>query len=179
MNNSKTSVALIGFMGTGKTAVGRLIAGKLNKRFVELDAVIEEKAGKTINRIFRDGEIAFREMEIEAVKEVAHRKNQVIACGGGVALNRINIDRLKQNAVIIYLTASPAAVFKRTSGGSNRPLLETDDKLSRIKELLKFRRPFYERAADITVNTTRTDIEAVAGEIIKQLRDYESFTIEK
>lgn len=162
-------------MGTGKTVVGQLLAEKLNKRFIELDAVIEQRAGKTIGRIFRDGEIAFREMEIEAVKEVVHRKNQVIACGGGVVLNRINIDRLKQNAVIVYLTASPAAIFKRTSDDTSRPLLETDDKLSRIKELLKFRRPFYERAADITVRTTFASLSEVTAEIMDKLREHEGF----
>jgi shikimate kinase len=168
---NKTSIALIGFMGTGKTAVGRLLAATLKKRFIELDAVIEEKAGKTVSQIFRDGEIAFRELEIEAVKEVSRYRNQVIACGGGVALNRINIDRLRQEAVIVYLTASPLTVLQRASDSKSRPLLEnTGDRLSRIKELIKFRRPFYERAADITVNTSRSDIASVVNKIIEKLK---------
>ena len=80
----KTSIALIGFMGVGKTAVGKALAGKLNKRFVELDALIEQKAGKSIPEIFQqDGEIAFRELEIEVTKEVSEDKSLVIACGGG------------------------------------------------------------------------------------------------
>jgi shikimate kinase len=170
----KTSVALIGLMGTGKTAAGKLLAEKLNKRFVELDAYIENKAGKSVNEIFGDGEIAFREMEIAAVKEISTNKNQVIACGGGVVLNRINIDRLKQDAVIVYLTASPGVIMKRTMGDTGRPLLNTPDRLQRINDLLKFRRPLYERAADITVGTSRSNIEAVVAEIIDKLKSYES-----
>jgi shikimate kinase len=170
----KTSVALVGFMGTGKTAAGKLLAEKLNKRFVELDAYIENKAGKSVNEIFKDGEIAFREMEIAAVKEVSAKENQVIACGGGVVLNRINIDRLKQHAVIVYLTASPGVIMKRTMGDNSRPLLNTPDRLQRISDLLKFRRPFYERAADITVGTSRSNIEAVVAEIMEKVKSYES-----
>ena len=169
----KSSVALIGFMGTGKTAAGKLLAEKLGKRFIELDAFIEKKAGKSVNEIFKDGELAFREMEIAAVKEVSAGKNQVIACGGGVVLNRINIDRLKQQAIIVYLTATPGVIMRRTTG-AERPLLNTPDRLQRIHELLKFRRPFYERAADITVSTSRSNVNAVVSEIIEKLKVYES-----
>jgi shikimate kinase len=102
----KTNIALIGFMGTGKTAVGRLLAEKLNKKFLEQDSLIEQKAGKSIPEIFRqNGEISFRELEIAATKEIAREQNAVIACGGGVVLNKINIDRLKESSVVVYLTA--------------------------------------------------------------------------
>ncbi len=167
----KTSVALIGFMGSGKTAVGRVLAEKLNKQFVEMDSLIEQKAGKPIPRIFsEDGETAFRELEIEITKEVARGKNQVIACGGGIVLNKINIDRLKDEAVIVYLTASPAVILERTSADKNeRPLLK-NNKAATIDELLKFRKPFYERAADISIDTSKLDINAVADEIITRLK---------
>jgi len=173
----KNSVALIGFMGTGKTVVGKTLAEKLNKRFVELDALIEQKAGKPIPEIFQQGgEIAFRELEIEATREVASQKNLIITCGGGIVLNKINIDRLKQEATIVHLTASPSAILKRTlSDGETRPLLNVPDKTSKIRELLRFRKPFYERAADITINTTKLDIDAVAEEIIVELKKDESF----
>ena len=102
----KSSIALIGFMGTGKTAVGRALAKKLNREFVELDSLIEQRAGKSIPDIFQqDGEIAFRELEIEVTKEVSRAKNLVIGCGGGIVLNKINIDRLRKEARIVYLTA--------------------------------------------------------------------------
>jgi shikimate kinase len=172
----KNSIALIGFMGTGKTAVGRILAGKLGKEFIELDALIEQAAGKPIPEIFRrDGEIAFRELEIAAVKEVAGRANAVIACGGGVVLNTINIDRLREGCVIVCLTASPLAILRRTSGdGGGRPLLAVPDRLRQIQGLLKSRRPFYARAADIAVATSRRSAGAVADKIIEKLGDYES-----
>jgi shikimate kinase len=173
----KTNIALIGFMGTGKTAVGRLLAKKLGRKFIELDSVIEKKAGKSIPEIFmEDGEIAFRELEIEATKEVARKKRAVIACGGGVVLNRINIDRLKEGAVMIHLTAPPSVVLKRTLREvGKRPLLNVDNPLATIHELLKFRKPLYERAADTTINTGRLDISAVAQQIIDKLKQDESF----
>jgi len=139
----KTSLALIGFMGTGKTAVGKLLAQKLGKTFFETDVLIERKAGKSIPEIFRqEGEIGFRELEIEVIKEIAGRKNAVIACGGGAVLNTINIDRLKRECVIVCLAASPEVILKRTSADKDgRPLLAVADRLRQIKELLKFRRP--------------------------------------
>ena len=173
----KTNIALIGFMGTGKTTVGQLLAKKLDREFIELDSLIEQKAGKTIPEIFQqDGEIAFRELEIEATEEVAKREKAVIACGGGIVLNKINIDRLKQRARIVYLTASPRVILKRVaSEAGQRPLLEADNPALTINELLKFRKPFYERAADIKIDTSKLDINAVAEQIIEKLREDESF----
>jgi shikimate kinase len=172
----KSSIALIGFMGTGKTVVGKILAGKLGKDFIELDALIESRAGKSIPDIFRDkGEICFRDLEIEAVREIAGRENAVIACGGGVVLNTINIDRLGRECVIVCLEASPAVILKRTSGAdSNRPLLDVADRLRRVKELLRFRRPLYRRAADVTIPTSRLGPEAVARKIIEKLKEHES-----
>jgi len=174
----KTSIALIGFMGTGKSVVGKILAEKLKKQFIELDEFVEQSAGKSVAEIFNEGEIAFRELEIAAVKEIAGVDNQVIACGGGVVLNRINIDRLQQKAVIVYLTASPGVILKRTAGG-NRPLLNVGDRKARIRELLQFRRPFYERAADVMINTTVISPDEVARQIIEKLKEDESLHFEK
>ena len=173
----KTSIALIGFMGTGKTAVGKALAARLGKEFIELDSLIEQKAGKSIPEIFQqDGEIGFRELEIEATKEVAGRKNAVIACGGGIVLNKINIDRLRKECIIVYLTASPGIILKRISADENeRPLLAVTDRASKIKELMRFRQPFYERAADIKIDTSKLDIDSVAEKIIKKLKENESY----
>ena len=174
----KTSIALIGFMGTGKTAVGKALAQKLGKKFVELDSLIEQKAGKPIPEIFKeDGEVAFRELEIEVTKEVAEKKKAVIACGGGVVLNKINIDRLKKECIIVYLTASPGVILKRTSGDENeRPLLSRQSKALHIQELLRFRKPFYERAADIKIDTSKLAIDSVAEQILKRVKENEGFT---
>jgi len=134
--------------------------------------LIELKAGKTIPEIFQQGgEVAFRELEIGVTKEVSEKKNAVIACGGGVVLNKINIDRLKEECLIVYLTASPRVILKRTSGDKNdRPLLKVVDRASEIQRLLKFRKPFYERAADITINTSKLDINSVVEQIIGEVK---------
>ncbi|MBI2329447.1 MAG: shikimate kinase [Chloroflexi bacterium] len=174
----KTNIALIGFMGTGKTAVGRALAKKLNRKFIELDSLIEQKAGKSIPEIFQqDGEIAFRELEIGVTKEIAAMRKAVIACGGGVVLNKINSDRLREGGTVVYLTASPGVILKRVSKeAGQRPLLEVDDPIQTIRELLRFRTPLYERAADITINTSKLDINGVAEQIIDRLKEDESFT---
>ena len=168
----KTSIALIGFMGTGKTVVGKVLAERSGKEFLELDALIEQKAGKTIPEIFQqEGEVAFRELEIEATGEVSRRKNVVIACGGGIVLNKINIDRLKKESLIVYLTALPRVILKRTaSDESERPLLKADNRALAVNELLRFRKPFYERAADITIDTSKLDIDSVVGQIIAKVK---------
>ncbi len=173
----KTNIALIGFMGVGKTAVGKALAKKLNRKFAELDLLIERKAGKPIPEIFQqDGEVAFRELEIEVTREIAREKYLVIACGGGVVLNRINIDRLREESRIVYLTASPGVILKRISGdGGERPLLKGDNPSSTIHGLLRFRKPFYERATDIKIDTSRLDIDSVAEQIISRLKEDESF----
>lgn len=172
----KTSIAIIGFMGTGKTEVAKVLAQKLGKELIELDAIITKKAGKPIPEIFRgDGEVRFRELEIEAVREVATKKNVVIDCGGGIVLNTINIDRLRKESVIICLTASPAVILKRTSQDKGiRPLLPVNERAQYINKILTYRRPFYRRAADITVNTSRLKIAAVADKILELLKNYES-----
>lgn len=175
----KTNIALIGFMGTGKSSVGRALAKRLGRKFIELDCLIEQNAGQSIPEIFQHhGEIGFRELEIQTVKVIAREENVVIACGGGVVLNKINVDRLRERGVIIYLTASPATILKRTSRDRlARPLLNVEDPIMRIKELLKFRKPLYESAADVTINTTRLNIDAVVVEIIEALKGNESFHI--
>lgn len=172
----KTNIALIGFMGTGKTAVGRMLAKKLGKEFIELDTLVEEKAGKSIPDIFeQDGEIVFREYEIETIKEIADRENAVIACGGGIVLNKINVDRLREKGVTVCLTASPEVILRRTSGNKNdRPLLAVSDRARQIEELLDFRQPFYERSADIIIDTSSLNVGKVAERIIEKLKEYDS-----
>ena len=175
----KTNIALIGYMGTGKTIVGQALAEKLDMNLVEMDWFIEQEAGMSIPEIFsKEGEIGFREREIAATKKIAGEKSCVIACGGGIILNKINTDRLKESSVIIYLKASPGTILKRVSGeAGQRPLLEVEDQLKTIKEMLKYRGPYYQRAAEVTVNTSRLSVDAVAKNIIARLKEYEGFNI--
>ena len=175
----KSNVALIGFMGTGKTAVGQALAGRLHRRLVEVDVIIAQMAGKPIPDIFKnDGEIRFRELEIEAIKQAAAGNKQVIACGGGAVLNTINIERLRASGVTVNLVASPAVILQRTSREEgSRPLLNVQNPLERIQELMKFRKPFFDRAADFTVNTSGLSVDTIADKIIDRLKGYEGFNI--
>jgi shikimate kinase len=168
----KSSIALIGFMGTGKSTVGRLLAEMTGREFVELDDIIAGEAGMSIPAIFEhEGEIGFREREISAVKKLAGKRNTVIACGGGVVLNMINIERLRQECIIICLTASPLVILERTrQQPGDRPLLDVDDEYESIKKLLHFRRPFYRRAADIIIDTSGLTPENVARRIVRKLK---------
>lgn len=172
----KSNVALIGFMGVGKTVVGKALAKKLNWEFIELDSLIEQRVGKSTPEIFQqDGEIVFRQLEIEVIKKVSEGENTVIACGGGIVLNQINIDRLRQKSRIVYLTASPAVILKRILGDEGeRPLLKVANPSLTIQGLLRFRRPFYERAADIKINTSKLSVDAAAEQIIEKMREDES-----
>lgn len=157
----KTNIALIGFMGAGKSITGVALAQRLKKKFLETDSLIEQRAGKSIPEIFsEDGEAAFRRLEAEIAAEVGREENAVIACGGGMVLNKINMDRLRGNAVIVYLDIDPDIILKRLiNSGDNRPLLNTPDRKQRIMDLLKQRKPLYEREADIKVAVDKADAD--------------------
>jgi shikimate kinase len=174
----KTNLALIGFMGVGKSAIGKGLAERLGKKLVRTDLLIELQAGKSITRIFQeDGEIAFREMEIEAVKKAAAQNDQVIDCGGGVVLNRINIDRLKLSSLIVWLTASNDIILKRTAPDKiGRPLLQGKNNALDIENLLSYRQPLYASAADITIDTSNLNILAVEEKIAGNLKKYADFS---
>jgi len=173
----KSNIALIGFMGTGKTAIGAKLAQVLGKEFIELDELIVEKAGKSIPQIFaEDGEIRFREYEMELCKEVSQREDVVIACGGGIVLNKLNIDYLRQSSVIICLKTSPEVIFQRISkdGKEKRPLLNKLDPKAEIKKLLKFRSAFYNAATEHQIDTSRSTVD----EVVERIREiYESAQI--
>ena len=172
----KSNIVLIGFMGTGKTVVGQVLATRLHRKLIEVDAIIAKMDGKPIPDIFRvNGEIYFRELEIKAIKKAAAGEKRVIACGGGIVMNTINIDRLRATGIIVYLSASPEIILKRTKDDNNRPLLDVKQPAERVRELMKFRKPFYDRAADLTINTSKLSIETVADKIIDRLKNDESF----
>jgi shikimate kinase len=177
----KTNIALIGFMGAGKSAAGRALAVKLGMEFIDLDTLIEEKTGSSIAGIFsRDGEAAFRRMEAQAAAQVAGLKEKVIACGGGVVLEQNNISLLRGSSIIVYLAAGPDILLRRViHSQSRRPLLEVAGPAAAIDDLLKHRSPLYEKAADIIIDTSGLDIAGVAGRISEELAKNESFNLEK
>lgn len=162
------NLALIGFMGTGKSSVGRLIAERLHFDFLDTDDCIEAMAGKPITRIFaEDGEAAFRQRESELVDSLADRRHTVIATGGGLAANPGCLDRLKSHALIVCLWASPETIWQRVCHQTHRPLLQTADPQTRIRRLLAERDPFY-RQADLLLNTEWRSPRQLAQLIINQ-----------
>lgn len=162
-------------MGAGKSAVGKALAKAAGMDFVDLDTVIQQKAGRSISQIFSyDGEAAFRRIESQAVSEVTDRENTVIACGGGVILEQSNVESLKRNATIVYLPAEPSVLLRRVlNSPERRPLLQVVDPASAMGGLLKRRLPLYEAAADLTIDTSALDIESVVKIIITELRTYD------
>jgi shikimate kinase len=171
LTGKKTNIALIGFMGTGKTSVGEALADRLGILYVRIDDLIVEQAGKPIPEIFRqDGEKRFRELEAEVVRTVSGRRGAVIDCGGGVVLEHENIEQLRQNSAIILLTSSPEVILKRISeNGDQRPLFNNVDKPATIRKLLSIREPLYRDAADYVVDTSRLSVKQVVEKILEYL----------
>ena len=161
------NIYLVGFMGTGKTAVGKELAKKKKWQFVDLDELIELKEKRTIADIFaKDGEPYFRRIEKRTLKEVAKEKKFVVACGGGIVIDKDNIRIMKDTGMIICLTASLEVILKRTSGYVHRPLLNVGDRKKQIDLLLKLRAPFY-ALADKTIDTSKVSVEKVVDKILK------------
>jgi shikimate kinase len=164
------NLALIGFMGTGKSSVGRMAADALHFTFLDTDTVIQARAGKSISDIFQqDGEPAFREWEHRVVDELTKRRRTVIATGGGLPINPENLTSLKTHALVVCLWASPATILERVSGHSHRPLLNEPNPKEKIQELLAVRGPFYKQA-DVLVNTEMRSLREVALQVIHQFR---------
>lgn len=164
------NLALIGFMGTGKSSVGRLVADQLRFDFLDTDELIETRAGQSITEIFaQNGEPAFRELEHQLVTELATRTRTVIATGGGLPMNPANLDLLKQHALVICLWASPDKVFERVHNQTHRPLLHQPDPRTKIRALLTAREPIY-RQADVLVNSEFRSIREVAQQVVSQFR---------
>ena len=155
------NVVLIGFMGTGKTAVGRAVAARLGLAFVDTDAMVEERDGRPVARIFaEDGEAAFRRLESEAAAAAGDREGAVIATGGGIVLGAENMARLRRRGMVVSLRASPAAILARVGTGAGRPLLG-DDLEARVRRLLDERGALYEDA-DLVVDTSDLSPDAIA-----------------
>jgi shikimate kinase len=165
-----SNIALIGFMGSGKSSVGRLVADQLHFTFLDTDDVLVARAGKSIAEIFaQDGEAAFRERESALVLELAPRTRTVISTGGGLPVNPANLASLKIHALVMCLWASPEKIWERVRGQNHRPLLNDSDAFAKLRALLDARGPFY-RQADVLVNTEMRSLREVAQQIIHQFR---------
>lgn len=163
------NIVLTGFMGTGKSQIGKRLAKKLRMSYLDTDEFIEKREKDSISAIFKKrGEEYFRRLETKIVKEVALLDNYVISTGGGVVLREENIRALKKNAFVVCLLASPEVIFKRTKGDEKRPLLGVNNQKKSIEELLALRKPYYEKA-DLKIDTSTLDSKKVVEEIAKFL----------
>lgn len=166
------NIVLTGFMGTGKTAIGRIVARLLKYEFVDTDQLVEEVTGLTINQIFQKyGEVRFRSEEALVVKKLANKKRLVIATGGGVVLDEENVKILKKNGTFVLLTTDPNVILERVSRRNTRPLLAKGKTMDNILNLLKEREPYYKKCADLIVDTSSTSLDDTAEQVIKKIKE--------
>jgi shikimate kinase len=166
-----TVVVLTGFMGTGKTQVGKILSKKFSLNFFDTDSLIEEKVGIKISDIFKKfKESGFRQIEACIVKKVARENFAVISCGGGAVLNKNNIEILREKGIIINLSASCSVIYERIKSSNDRPILMCKDPLAKIKELLDVRKEVYANC-DFSFNTEGLCIREVVSGLINKLND--------
>ena len=162
------NIALIGFMGTGKSSVGRMLAEQLRFTFVDTDELIEARTGKTISAIFdKDGEAMFRQLEKDVVAELSARKRTIISTGGGLGANEENLASLKTHALVVCLWASPEKIWERVRHQTHRPLLKEANPQAKIRQLLGAREKYY-KEADVLLNTELRSLKEVAQQVLHQ-----------
>ena len=166
----RKNIVLCGFMGSGKSTIGNLLSKKMGMAFIDLDAYIEKKENKSVSQIFSDsGEEYFRQLERDAVKELAYKKSVILATGGGTLTFRENVDVLRNTDNKIILLDLPVEVVEqRLQGDTKRPLLNRPDKEKVMRELYEKRLPLYRNAADIVVNAANSPMQ-VCMEIMANL----------
>jgi shikimate kinase len=167
----KQNIILIGFMGSGKTSVGKALAERLSYRFMDTDEMIEQKAGCTINHIFEAyGEAYFRTMETDLLTELTiSLTHTVLSSGGGLPLRKENIQLLRELGEIVYLKAAKDTLTNRLLSDTSRPLLKGEILDLRIEKMLKIREPIYESAAQHSIVTDQKNIEEVVNLILDAL----------
>ncbi|MBQ3970250.1 MAG: shikimate kinase [Clostridia bacterium] len=149
----RKNIVLCGFMGSGKSTIGRLLSEKMGMRFIDTDTYIEQKEGMTISEIFaQKGEEYFRELELKVCKELSGLRATVISTGGGTLLKDANVKELKKSGMVFLLNVSSNTVLQRLKNDTSRPLLQRDDKEKAVKMMLSQRIPLYNRAADYVID---------------------------
>jgi len=169
---SPQNIVLVGFMGCGKSAVGRELARLLNYPLVDLDVLIEKKANKTIPEIFTEkGEDGFRLLESEVLANLCsqQKNHQIISTGGGIVVKEENHASLSQLGFVVWLTAKPKTIYQRVKD-SNRPLLQTEDPLTTICEMLEKRSKWYEKAAHVAIESDDLSIQEIATGVLQTAR---------
>lgn len=171
MTSTHTNVVLVGFMGTGKSSVGKLVAGRLRFQFVDNDSVIVERAGMEITEIFAaHGEEAFRDYETRSLESLEHLNRCVVSTGGGAVLRDENRALLQRIGFVVLLTAREEVIYDRVARNTKRPLLSTDDPRSTISDILKQREDAYSAVAQATIDTSDLTREQAAEAVIAEAK---------
>jgi len=159
-------------MGVGKSTIGRKLAARLSRRFVDSDEQIESKTGVDIDLIFElEGEAGFRKREEKTINDLTKENNIVLATGGGAVLSAENRKNLSERGIVIYLKASPEILLKRTSKDNKRPLLQTDDRFKKICELVELREPYYLDISSAVVDTGVSPTKQIIDTICEKLKN--------
>lgn len=166
------NVYLIGLMGSGKTTIGRSLAKRLGFGFVDSDREIEARTGVSIPTIFEiEGEDGFRKREAQVIAEVSRQSGVVVATGGGAVLRPENRENLRAHGFVVYLNVPPQTLWERTRHDRNRPLLQVADPLLKLKELFDQRDSLYREVADLIVDGSRINAQAVLQLLMKEVGD--------
>jgi shikimate kinase len=173
-------ITLVGLPGSGKSTVGRQLAKRINLNFLDSDAIIENRIGSSIREYFeREGEESFRDAEQRVIAELTQRDGNsaelgssakcILSTGGGAVLRQANRDNLRASGYVIYLRSNPDEIFKRLRHDRNRPLLQVDDPLQRLRDLYTARDPLYRETAHFVIDTGRPSAAALVNMIVMQL----------
>ncbi len=165
-------ISLIGFMGVGKSTVSRELHRITGKPEIDTDARIVQNEGCPISQIFEEkGEPYFRRLETDLIDELGRLPPSIISCGGGMAMRDLNVKKLRALGEIVLLTAEPSTIYDRVKNSTNRPLLNGNMNVSYIEGLMEQRRPFYEKAATLTVATDGRSVQEIAQEIVSKINE--------
>ena len=166
------NIFLVGMMGAGKTTVGRLLARRLKLRFLDSDQEIESRCGVRVPLIFEiEGETGFRAREAQVLAELTALEGVVLGTGGGAVLSEDNRRRLAAHGTVVYLRARPEDLYERVRHDKNRPLLAGGDPLGRLRTLFSERDPLYRSIADLTVDTGRQGVNALARQLLFKIEE--------
>ena len=170
MDIENSNIFLIGLMGAGKSTVGRLLARKLDRRFIDSDHALEERCGVKIPTIFEmEGESGFRKREAQIINDLTLEKKIILATGGGAVLLPENRKVLAERGTVIYLHANPIELWHRTKGGEGRPLLQNGDPKKILENLYAVRDPLYREIADFTIETGKPSVNQLVSSLLMQL----------
>lgn len=165
------NIFLIGFMGSGKSTIARILQRDLSMGLVEMDARIVQEQGMSINEIFEKfGEPHFRDIESQLILTIGEEGNTIVSCGGGVVVRPQNVEYMRRSGKVVYLKATPETIYERVKHSTDRPILNGHMNVEYIAELMEKRRALYEGAADLTICVDGKDKYAIAKEIEEALK---------